>query len=158
LDKFTCDKRRNENVDVDFSGRTRIFSVVSKSQEEEMKMMQKPLAARIKHGLRDIKRCPDKAKARIFAELNRDLILPTLKIRKNVAIMWVICPDEYVKGEASLELQIGPRDWSFDLKTGELIGCGTQIGPELHHSVIGPKPIQCKKCGLKHSGKCPPLN
>jgi hypothetical protein len=29
--------------------------------------------------------------------------------------------------DESVKLHIGPRDWSWDRKTGVLIGCGTEI-------------------------------
>jgi hypothetical protein len=50
-----------------------------------------------------------------------DLILPMLDLGEKVRIRIEITKDDVF-------LYIGPRDWQFERKTGEMVGCGTMIG------------------------------
>ncbi len=54
---------------------------------------------------------------------HNDLIIPILNLHKQKEVEIGI---DITKDEVSL--QIGPRDWQWDRKTGELIGCGTMTG------------------------------
>jgi hypothetical protein len=80
--------------------------------------MDKQLAARIKRGLKGIKSIDFQVKGKIFKTLQEDLILPTLKLKKNCTIHFTVVGDE-------VTLVLGPRDWQWNQKTGKLIGCGT---------------------------------
>ncbi len=57
-----------------------------------------------------------------------DAILPLIQLSDPCDIQITITEDEVL-------LQVGPRDWAWDRKTKELIGCGTLISDELDESI-----------------------
>lgn len=85
--------------------------------------MDKQLEVRIKRSLKSIKGVTATVKVKIFKDLDKDLILPILKLRKNCNISWAIS-----KKYGDIFLQIGPRDWQWNRKTGAMIGSGTCLG------------------------------
>lgn len=50
-----------------------------------------------------------------------DLVLSMLRLPKR-------CPVKITITEEYVILQVGPRDWEWDKKTGEFIGAGTSLG------------------------------
>ena len=49
-----------------------------------------------------------------------DIILPTLKLPNP-------CPINIRVEKDIISLTVGPRDWEFDRKTGEMVGCGAWL-------------------------------
>jgi hypothetical protein len=53
----------------------------------------------------------------------KDNILPMLEICNPTNIIIHVYEDTNI-----ITLNIGPRDWSWDLKTGKFLGAGTSLG------------------------------
>lgn len=70
---------------------------------------------------------PTKICEKIYREINTDLILPTLNIttKSKMQIKFGTWEEEFLTRK-EINVNIGPRDFQFDLK-GKLLGCATSL-------------------------------
>jgi len=41
------------------------------------------------------------------------------------------CPVRIIVNDHDIRLYVGPRDWQWDVRTGQFIGSGTRLGSEM---------------------------
>jgi hypothetical protein len=81
----------------------------------------------IEEGLREFPSLTASAAENILETLRQDLIAPQLG-KNDLQVAATAFPEAIEEPEKpEVMVTFGPRDWSFDFKTGELLDCDTRV-------------------------------